>query len=475
MASLDINKFLGGKPAKSTPPPVTTQQDPALDGFAMAIPSLKSIGQSAKDVAIGAGKGLIDSSIQTARMLQGGGQRVLAGIDPTKTVEDVQATTGFKSFTGNEAEQIDEQLKSTNTDQKVGKVLELGAELLTPGGARKAVTSTVDNVSGLVDDVSEGFNKIKGNLDATGVKQKLIEFVAPEADDATKSIIKRSTPEEIDNFVKIQEEASKNTEALTPYEKIGDTMADATRQLESQRKSLGQQKTAIISKAKNGLEEFSKPTRDAILSITKSLKDEPIANTFITKLKTVKNKMGADKVIDELQDILYTGNKNLTIPSGSAVDKQLKGILGKYNTALKESLPVAYRNLNTKISNRIEVISSLNKALGEVVDGVSTRGGSLVKQFFSPNGRKAKELFEYVKKNTGVDLAKDATLARYVMELFGDARAKTLLGGDIPTSISGVTNKLIDFAVDKTGLGKTMQEAQRKGAIDKAKKLIQQK
>lgn len=321
---------------------------------------------------------------------------------------------------------------------------------------------------------------VQATVDATkagakNTKQKLVDFVAPDADDATKTIIKRSTNEDIDKFVKIQERASVDTEAITPYEAIGDTMANATKQLEKQRKALAVQKSGMINKAKNGLEDFSKPTREAILNIQRSIKNDPIANTFIAKLKTVKNKAQADKVIDDLQDILYRGNQDKTIPMGSAVDKQLKGIIGKYNGALKDSLPTAYRNLNTKIANRTKVINSLNKALGEVVDGVSTRGGSLVKQFFSPNGRKAKELFEYIKKNTGVDLAKDATLARYVMELYGDTRAKTLLGGDIPTSVSGITNKVVDFAVEKTGVGRAMQEAQRRGAIRKAKQLTQPK
>ena len=78
-----------------------------------------------------------------------------------------------------------------------------------------------------------------------------------------------------------------------------------------------------------------------------------------------------------------------------------------------------------------------------MVEGVPTRGAGLIKQFFSPSGRKAKELFQYIAQKTGIDLAQDATLARFTMELYNDARAKSLLDG-LPTSKSGILNKAID-------------------------------
>jgi len=339
--------------------------------------------------------------------------------------------------------------------------------------AKSGLQKTVQVGGEVIDNIGDA---VRGGRSFVGqgddIKNAIGRFIAPDTDDLTKTALKNSTPEDIDRFVRIQEEALRTPGAITPYEVLGDTMTDATKQIQGQVKALGQQKSTIINQAKNGLTEFSAPTRNAILEVRR-LGDSPVVDTFIAKLKTVKNKAQADKAIDELQDILYTGNRNLTIPQGSAIDKQLKGILGKYNNALKESLSPAYRNINTQIANRLKVVNALNKALGEVVDGVAVRGGSLVKQFFSPSGRKAKELFDYVKKTTGVDLAKDATLARYVMELFGDTRANTLLGGNIPTSVSGALNTAVDFAVKKTGVGEKLQDAARRGAIEKAKRLGQ--
>jgi len=363
---------------------------------------------------------------------------------------------------------IDIMSKKPELSGAIADTLETGLNVSGIVSAASGVRSVVDAASKL------RIPTVPGGGAFTNIKQKLIDFVAPDADEATQTMLKKSTPAEIDKIAKIQEAATKNPEAITPYEYIGDKMAQATKQLDSQRKAAAVQKSTIINKAKYGLEEFSKQTGEIILKVRR-LGEGPVVKFFIEKLKTVKNKLQADKIIDELQDTLYRGNRDMTIPSGSSLDKQLKGLLGEYNTSLKASLPKSYAVLNAKMSNLNKVVNSLNRALGEVVDGVSTRGGSLVKQFFSPNGRKAKEIFEYVKNNTGIDLAKDATLSRYIMELYGDPRVNTLLGGGIPTSVSGVTNKIIDFAVEKTGLGTGIQNAQRAGAINKAKTLTQPK
>jgi hypothetical protein len=75
----------------------------------------------------------------------------------------------------------------------------------------------------------------------------------------------------------------------------------------------------------------------------------------------------------------------------------LKKIIGKYNGTLKDSLPSSYSKLNSQISERLDVLDVLNKSLGETIDGVSTRGAGLVKQFFSPAGTKTKEVFKFIK------------------------------------------------------------------------------
>lgn len=321
--------------------------------------------------------------------------------------------------------------------------------------------------SAVKESVTTGVSKVKS---AIPTKESFSSMLSPDLDPAFKTIIEKTPTNKFDEIVKVAQEASMDLTKPSVYETVAKSMTKSTEQLYSQVKSLSSQKKDIISKAKTGLTDFTKETGETILNINRSLKDSPLASTFIDKLKKVRTKLDADNVIDDLQDTLYKGNKNMTIPIGSSEDKILKSILGEYNSKLKASLPSSYSKLNTKISERLDVLEVLNKSLGEVVEGVPTRGAGLVKQFFSPAGTKTKELFKYIKDNTGVDLAQDAVLAKYVGEAFGDTKTRALLEG-LPTSKTGVIDTTIDFVLDKTGTSKALKEARQKSALQKARKL----
>lgn len=434
--------------------------------------------------AIGIGAGGLSKAIED--VFTGGVKAVLpqAGEESVKSAVEAVAKPIMESSA---VQSVIEKYNSLDEERKrdIDAVLGIGSLVTEFAGVgagtrvasnltRKAIktgSEIIDNVSDVVRSgrtfVGQGQN----------VKNSLIEFISPEADDITKTILKESKPEDIDRFVRIQELATKDPRAITPYESIGDSMSEAAKQLQGKLKTIGEAKSEFLKPLNMGLDPFDSQSivDDLIRLKNTNPSDVALVDDLLTKARAVKTKSGADKFIDQVQDALYTGNRNLTLPTGSALDKQLKGIVGKFNNELKKSLPKEYAELNTQYSNLKNSTDILNSALGEVIDGVSTRGGSLVKQFFSPNGRKAKELFDFIKQETGIDLAKDTTLARYVMELFDDPRARTLLGGEIPTSVSGVVNRLVDFTVEKTGVGKGLQEIQRKGAIEKAKKLTNPK
>jgi len=246
-------------------------------------------------------------------------------------------------------------------------------------------------------------------------------------------------------------------------------MAEAAQRINKQLSSLGKQKSEIIQKAKVGLEEFKDAPRKAILEVMK-LEDNAVKIKVVDILKSIKTKLDADRAIDEIQDLIYTSTRNMTIAQGSKFEKQLKGIIGKMNGELKDTLPDAYKALNAKYSEGIKYLDSLNRGLGEKVGGVSARGASLVKQFFSPAGTRTKELFAYIKKTTGIDLAQETTLAKFAEELFDNPNVRSLLSG-IPKSRSGAIDKAVDFIVDKTGIGGKVKDLMRKGTIDRAKDL----
>lgn len=341
-----------------------------------------------------------------------------------------------------------------------------GSEIGTTGitKAGNVVAKSSEAVSSAVSDFA---GTVASNVPKT--KSAFLKFVSPKIDDTVKTALKDTPTSKFDDFVKVAEDASMDATKPSVYEKVASTMEEATKQIDSQVKSLSKQKKEIIGKAKTGLSDFSKETGDTILDINRSLKDSSLAKSFIEKLKSVKTKIDADKTIDELQDILYKGNKDMTIPSGSKEDTVLKGILGRYNAKLKESLPSSYSKINDEISTRLNTLDDLNKALGETIDGVAVRGAGLVKQFFSPAGTKAKQLFAFIKEKTGLDLANDAILAKYIGEAFGDPKIRSLLEGGIPTSKTGAVGNILDFALEKTGVKGVVREAQKKGMIEKAR------
>ena len=478
---------------------IQARQDAGLQGGLRT--KLQQLGVGAKttsgvigDVFTGAVKTVLPQSGEDL-VKQGLSQGMKGVIDLTNRYDEIKKTNPTLAFGINTALGFApdaaltvkdlmsgyEKLKVTNPavaqdiDSALGFV-QLGLDVMGIG----ETVGLAKNVARKGFQIAEtGTSKLVGaadNLAGSGMKlvgdskTKLMEFIAPEIDKKVAVVLEKTPTAKFDEMENIAKLASENFDNPSAFEVVSNKIADSAEQIYGQVKSLSQQKKGIISKAKNGLTDFTKETGETILDINRSLKDSTTGKLFIQKLKGVKTKIDADNVIDEMQDILYRGNKDMTIPVGSQEDRILKGIIGKYNEKLKYGLPSSYANINDKISERLSSLDDLNKALGETIEGVPVRGASLVKQYFSPSGTKARQLFDFIKKTTGYNPAEDAVLAKYMSEVYGDTRTKSLLQG-IPTSTTGAVEKIIDFAVEKTGLGGALQESFKQGGITKARKL----
>jgi len=333
--------------------------------------------------------------------------------------------------------------------------------------AEKPLRAGVEKAAQVAAESATTATKTVGQI-VPKTKDAFLRFVSPEVDDVVKTSLKKTPTEKFDDFVKTAEEASMDATKPSVYEKVASQMENALQQQNDQIGSLSQQKNTIIQKAKTGLTDFSKETGQTILDINRALPDNALAKSFIERLKTVKTKIDADKIIDELQNDLYKGNKALTIPAGSTEDMILRRAIGEYNSKLKASLPSSYAKLNDEISKRIAIRDTLNTALGEVVDGVPVRGASLVKQFFSPAGTKTKQIFQAIKDTTGIDLAQDAILARYVGDAFGDVKVRSLLEG-VPSTTTDALGRIVDFTFEKIGAKKALGEAKKKGILKRGR------
>lgn len=349
---------------------------------------------------------------------------------------------------------------------------EIAGNILATGGGAKIAQKGADVTKNALTKVNEVVSRNARLKTNPNIQQKITDFLSGDVDKRTATILNETPTTKFDEYVKIADEASIDPRKITPFERVGDNLSEATKKLSATKNEIGKQKSAYMEGLRFGFDPFdTKPFVQKLNSLKNGLNnkaDKSFVQGIIEKAENAKTKRSVDSLIDDVQEQLYKGNRDLTIPQGSSVDKQLRGAVSTLNKELKASLPKEYGDLNAKFSEISKIVHSLNRSLGEVVDGVPVRGANLVKQFFSPSGRKAKELFEYIKKETGVDLAQDATLAKFTMELFDDPRARALLEG-IPTSPAGFFQQSVDILVEKTGAGKKLQNSLKESEIRKAR------
>ena len=103
-------------------------------------------------VALGAGKQVLGIATGFARGLQGGGQRILAGIDPTRTLEDIRGTTGLKSLdkTTQEGQSVIESLETRGVAEKTGARIADIATFFVPVAKGAQVTGRIAEKTGEV-------------------------------------------------------------------------------------------------------------------------------------------------------------------------------------------------------------------------------------------------------------------------------------------------------------------------------------
>lgn len=333
-----------------------------------------------------------------------------------------------------------------------------------------AAVSKVTSKAALKGSAFDAIKESTGNL--TG---KALDFISNDPGAKVETILKRSTPQELDTYLNIAEKSAQSGEAKSVFEAVGDKMAATTKVLKTKLDGIGAAKSEVM--AKNGNIDFTTQTsplvsqlEDVMNSFTEIDKAQaPIVEKFIADAKNVKTAAQADTFIDKAQDALYTGDRTMVLPSGSALEKRLQKIIGEYNTSLKKAVPTEYASLNEQYSKLVEALTTINKSLGDTFEGVPLRGSGLIKQYFSPAGSKTKEIFEFIKKETNgeVDLAKDATLAKFAGQLYDDPNVNSLLGGikDIPTTAGAIASKVIE----KVG-GEKATSLLRQSTIQKAKR-----
>lgn len=346
-------------------------------------------------------------------------------------------------------------------------------EIGVAGVAKRALTETADVLSDGAkvalkesDDFLDGIKKGKSAFTPTALNQvkskiKDIRFNMSDIDPQVETALARSSFDDVNRYFQQAKKAKNDVRANTPLEIVGQKAEEAFDVIDEARKKAIDGKKSILanvqgqplekgiindvfeSGAKNVGERFGvKIDTDGTISALDNRfnqldgTDQRLVSDFFGKLNSLGDSptlKQTDDFIDWAQSQLYKQKKSLaTLDSASEpIVRQLQGITGDLNGRLKESVSNGYGEVNARIASLIELQDELSRGLG----ADARKGGGFVKRIFSPAGGNTRRIFDQVQKETGIDLFKEATLAKFAMESVGDTRQASLL-------------KKLDVAVD---------------------------
>ena len=253
--------------------------------------------ETAKDVAVGFGKGVARTVVNTATGVQDIGQGILGGAESVVTGKELSQTKAMQPNVGvdvlksetPQGQALQQSITPTNADQKLGGQLEFGAEILAGGGASiikggvvggakilskavKPATNVLAKGTGAVktavDDVF--FNPVTEEATLTNLnpfiakvadvsipvkdEKGIVTYVVKNAKDATENEIQAYKQEAGNLYSKFTEQGKKflkdrSVEGGSPVEQVGSTIDKYTKQVDTLRKTVGKKMGEIEDKA----------------------------------------------------------------------------------------------------------------------------------------------------------------------------------------------------------------------------------
>jgi hypothetical protein len=355
-------------------------------------------------------------------------------------------------------------------------------------GAASDVAETGLNAAGIygtAKGIQGGVNKIKSTVKNTvqdiknppdgggsgGMVNKVQDYLAnKQIDPRTQTILKEVAPEKLDRYVKSGKESMVDPRKLTSIEEAAQTAQRVNAIIKEDMGKIGAQKSASLSSVGGakvpGIATKQLEAIKPLLQKKLTVSERRLVKDYVKELKALGEKPTAqsvDSTIDKLQATLFERKGGTAIPVSPRVQAFINQSIRALNDDLKGVVDKTlggneYSALNSAYAKKAQIFRVLNKALGEG----GTRGGSLFNRFFSTADSSVKKLFEIIKQEYGVDLAQDATIARFVMETLGDTRIKPYLNLP-PTSARGIVEKVAEYAQETlTSPDKIFETARKK-------------
>lgn len=351
----------------------------------------------------------------------------------------------------------------------------ISSEILGAKGVVKPLAKVESGIINTVDKIKTGVSNTVKELTTdteklatypTSIADAISEKIT-RIDPKVKNVLDTASIEKFDNYVKAGEDALKNPRVLTPLEQAGDLVnSKILPAIKEDLKNIGSQKSKSLSsigktQVPNATLDVIKFIKDSTKGLKLTVEENKLIKQAISELElgTSPTISTLDKAVDLLQSTLFEKSAGVSIPTTSRVKSIINQSIGKLNATVKKVAKDTlksdeYSVLNDAYSTKVKLFQNLNKLLGEE----GKKGGSLLKRFFSPQDSGTKKLFAQIKDLYGVDLAEDATIAKFVMESLGDSRASSLLQM-VPLSKGGVVTKALSLAEQK--LTRPIQKARK--------------
>lgn len=394
----------------------------------------------------------------------GAGFKKLTGaIGGTKFMQEAAGSeytdpnTGVSTYTPNDLGTLEEGLSIASGGG------EIAGNILGAKGVSDGLLKTVNTTNKLANEAFKAsddvLTKIKnanpivtqGNFLTKAVDDA--RFQLSDIDPQVETVLKRSNFDEVNTYFQQARNAKIDPAKSTPLEIAGNKAESAYDAIDTARRKAVDGKKAILAEVADNKvsgntinevmsgsiqrinEKFGAKVdakgnivQDKGRTMTLDETDQKLVSEYVSRLNslgvspTVKQ---VDDFVDWAQGQLYKQSKTVSkLDSASdPVIRELQQTTGDLNARLKNQVGNGYGEVNARISNLIELQDELSRALG----ADARKGGGLMKTLFSPTGGNTRKIFQQIADETGIDLFKEATLAKYAMESVGDVRQASLL------------------------------------------------
>ena len=370
---------------------------------------------------------------------------------------NVDPDTGVSTFTPSDLGAVEEGLQIASGAGEIAGTI-TGAQGVVQTATRlgnltnQAATASMkasDDVLNKVKSVNPPV--VSGNFITRAVNDA--RFNLSDIDPQVETVLQRSNFDEVNTYFQRAQAAKADPSKSTPLEIAGNKAEEAFDAINDARSKAVAGKKAILAESgdtriggaqinevmstsiqrlgdKYGVKIEANGAISGVKGRTSTLdaSDSKLLTEYYSKLNSLgvsPTLKQVDDFVDWAQGQLYKQSKTMSKLEAASdpIVRDLQGVTGDLNSRLKDAVGNGYGEVNARVSGLIELQDELSRALG----ADARKGGGLMKKLFSPTGGNTKEIFKQIQRETGIDLFKEATLAKFAMESAGDVRQASLL------------------------------------------------